>query len=184
MSAEPIETNPELTERLTRRHLLTGWIGLCFFLLLGIVLETLHGLKADAYLGPSNATRRLMWTLAHAHGTLFALVNIAFAVSLPAFRTRPRPLVRVASWGLLAGMVVLPVGFFLGGCWLFGGDPGPGVFLVPLGALFMLGGVGAVALALWKDRGKLTDQTNPTKRSEPPPKQAEAGNLRGKSSKK
>lgn len=184
MPAEPTESNSGLTERLTRKHLLAGWVGLLCFLLLGILLETLHGLKAHAYVGPPNATRRLMWTLAHAHGSLFALVNIAFAVSLAWFRTSHGRLARVASWGLLAAMAVLPAGFFLGGCWLYGGDPGPGVFLVPLGALFMLGGVGAVCLALWRDRTKATDPASPPKRFQQAPKQGDADNPRGKSARK
>ena len=32
------------------------------------------------------------------------------------------------------GFVLMPVGFFLGGVWIYGGDPGLGVLLVPIGA--------------------------------------------------
>lgn len=168
MPAEPNDSKSNLAAGFGRKHLLAGWIGLFVFLLLGIVLETLHGLKADAYLGPANATRRLMWTLAHAHGALLALVNIAFVISLPWLRLGTNRTIRLASWGLLGGLAVLPAGFFLGGCWLYGGDPGPGVFLVPLGALFLLGGVGAVVAALWRVPKEVAGADPPAKQSRMP----------------
>lgn len=168
--------------RLARRHLLAGWLGLFVYLVFGIVLETLHGMKTDAYLGPANTTRRLMWTLAHAHGSLFALINVVFAVSLARFdANRERALCR-AGLGLLGGLVILPAGFFLGGCWMYGGDPGPGIFLVPLGALLMLGGVGGVVLAL-----RPTDSTGgaDSKRSKgEPPRRAPASETEAKSKQK
>lgn len=42
----------------------------------------LHGFKVGLYLDVDHSARRHMWTLAHTHGTLLALVNIAFALSL------------------------------------------------------------------------------------------------------
>jgi hypothetical protein len=137
---------------LSRRHLRAGWIGLLVFLTIGIVLETLHGLKMEFYLDPRNGTRRLMWTLAHAHGTLFSLVNIGFAVSVNLLRSKQGKLLAVASRCLLGGLVVLPLGFFLGGCWLYGGDPGVGVFVVPVGALLMLAGVGTMVMVLSREK--------------------------------
>lgn len=68
--------------QLVRRHLLAGWLLLLVFLGLGTLLEAFHGLKIGWYLNLANQTRRLMWTLAHAHGVLLGLVNIAFAVTL------------------------------------------------------------------------------------------------------
>lgn len=59
------------------RNLRFGWWSLLVFLSLGGVLETLHGFKVGWYVDVGNETRRLMFTLAHAHGTLLALVNIA-----------------------------------------------------------------------------------------------------------
>jgi hypothetical protein len=72
-------TAPEVRSEntLIHRHLRAGWWGLLIYLGLGIALEMLHGFKIGFYLDVSNHTRRLMWTLAHAHGTLLALVNIA-----------------------------------------------------------------------------------------------------------
>src|SRR3954470_16309016 len=106
---------PDLRRRLARRHHLVGWWALLAFLTLGIVLETLHGFKADLYLDPANRVRRLMWTLAHAHGTLLAVVNIAFALGLTGFGTWSERGLKLASVFLLDALVLLPLGFFLGG---------------------------------------------------------------------
>ena len=73
----------------TRRHLRFGWWSLLGFLCLGFMLELLHGFKAGFYLDVSNETRRLMWTLAHAHGALLGLA------SAPHLERQPRsPLAR------------------------------------------------------------------------------------------
>src|SRR5262249_28343974 len=130
-------SSSEAAERLSRRHLVIGWTGLLLFLALGIVLETLHGFTSAYYLDTRNATRRLMWTVAHSHGTLFSLVNIAFALSLPHLTFNPGRL-RLAGIGLTGGLVLLPLGFLLGGVKMYGGDPGPGILLVPVGAVSFL----------------------------------------------
>ena len=140
----------ELRRRIARRHHLVGWWALLAFLTLGIVLETLHGFKADLYLDPANRVRRLMWTLAHAHGTLLAVVNIAFAVGLTAFGTWSERGLRLASFFLLDALVLLPVGFFLGGVGPSEGDPASGVLLVPLGGLLLLAAVALIARAATK----------------------------------
>jgi hypothetical protein len=120
-----------------RRHLRFGWWSLLVFLTLGIVLESLHGFKVGAYLNVSNSTRRLLWTLAHAHGTALALVHIAFGVTanyLTGWAGRGRAF---ASVSLMAASILLPGGFFLGGLVIYAGDPGLGILLVPLGAIFL-----------------------------------------------
>jgi hypothetical protein len=122
----------------TRRHLRFGWWSLLGFLILGLGLELLHGFKVGLYLDVPNETRRLMWTLAHAHGALLGLVHIAFAVSLthlPGLDTLGRTR---ASWCLIGASVLLPGGFFAGGWRLYGGDPGVGIFLAPVGATSLL----------------------------------------------
>ena len=63
--------------QLADRNLRFGWWSLLVFLSLGAVLETMHGFKIGWYVDVGNETRRLMFTLAHAHGTLLALINIA-----------------------------------------------------------------------------------------------------------
>jgi len=115
------------------------------FLALGIVLETLHGFKVDFYLDPAHRNRRLLWTLAHAHGTLLSLMHVGFAAGLMQLgRWSERPL-RLASFLLIDALVLLPIGFFLGGLGHTEVDPAAGVLLVPVGALFLLIGVGIVA---------------------------------------
>ena len=119
------------------RHLRFGWWSLLIFLSLGLMLEVLHGFKLGWYLSIATETRRLLWTLAHAHGTLLALLNIAFALTVPklsSWSARPR---RHASACLMAATVLLPSGFFVGGIVLYGGDPGLGILLVPLGGLLL-----------------------------------------------
>ena len=107
------------------------------FGLLGLVLETLHGFKVGAYLDVSNDTRRLMWTLAHAHGTLLGVVHLGFAFTLRHLDP-DAPSIRSASAGLIGASVVLPAGFFLGGIRFYAGDPGVGVALVPIGAVLLI----------------------------------------------
>lgn len=121
-----------------RRHLRFGWWSLLLFATIGLVLESLHGFKVSAYLDVSNETRRLMWTLAHAHGALLSMVHVLFGLSVrvaPEMGTRNRPLI---STCLIGASVVLPGGFFLGGIGSYGGDPGVGVLFVPVGAAALL----------------------------------------------
>ena len=126
-------------------HLSFGWWALFVFLILGLGLEAMHAFKFGYYLDSSNETRRLMWRLAHAHGTLIALVHISFALSLPLLLQSPSlpPSLSLASRCLYGCGVLLPLGFFLGGIFVYGGDPGLAVLLAPVGAL-----LGAVALFL------------------------------------
>ena len=107
------------------------------FGLLGLALETLHGFKVGAYLDVSNDTRRLMWTLAHAHGTLLGVVHLGFAFTLRHLDP-DAPSIRSASSALIGASVVLPAGFFLGGIRFYAGDPGVGVALVPIGAVLLI----------------------------------------------
>lgn len=135
-----------------RRHLHFGWWSLLAFLTLGIVLEGLHGFKVGAYLNVSNSTRRLMWTLAHAHGTMLALVQIAFGVTVrfvPEWEARQREL---ASACLRGATVLVPAGFFLGGLFIHTGDPGLGILLVPVGAVLLFGAVYMTACAIGRWR--------------------------------
>ena len=147
---------------LAERHLLLGWFGLLLFLSLGIALETMHGFKVGFYLDVQNAARRLMWTLAHAHGTLFSLIHIAFATSLSVMPISSLGVMKFVSKCLTGALVLMPLGFLLGGLWLYGGDPGPGVFLVPIGAILMLGGVAMFCVTLVRSRRAVG--TEPSKR--------------------
>ena len=124
-----------------RRHLRFGLYAFLVFTALGLGLESLHGFKVRAYLDLSNETRRLMWTLAHAHGTLLALVNVLFAVTLRLFPESGIPRVKSVSICLILATVLLPGGFFLGGFFFYAGDPGLGVLIVPVGAALLMAAI-------------------------------------------
>ena len=129
----------------SRRHLRFGWWSLLLFATLGLVLESLHGFKVRAYLDVSNETRRLMWTLAHAHGTLLAVIHIVFGLTLRAGSAPALANPRLISTSLYAASVLLPGGFFLGGVVFYAGDPGVGVLLVPAGAALLLFAIYGIA---------------------------------------
>ena len=138
---------PPVAERVDR-NLRFGWWSLLVFLSLGAVLETLQGFKIGWYLDVGNETRRLMFTLAHAHGTLFALVNIAAGLTA---RTVERFTLRSSvSFALIWAAILLPSGFFLGGIVIYDGDPGLGVWLVPVGAALLFYSIARIALDLSK----------------------------------
>jgi len=129
----PKAASPTTVDALSMRHLRVGWWSLLVFLTMGLVLEALHGFKVGWYLEMANSTRRFAWTLAHAHGTLLGLVNLLLGATLhriSAWSARTRA---IASNALLAATVLLPAGFFLGGWFPYEGDPGIGIFLVPVG---------------------------------------------------
>lgn len=133
---------------LARRHVALGLWALLLFITLGAALEGLHAFKADAYLNAENEARRLMWRLAHAHGTLVALLHVVFGVLVGAGHFKASSLLRLASGALSTALLLLPCGFFLGGVVLSGGDPGPLVLLVPPGAVCLFSGVLLAALSL------------------------------------
>lgn len=143
----PSKQAPPLAEH-ADRNLRFGWWSLLVFLSLGAVLETLHGFKIGWYVDVGNETRRLMFTLAHAHGTLLALVNIVAGLSgriVERFTLRSS-----VSLALIWATILLPAGFFLGGIVIYDGDPGLGVWLVPVGAALLFYGIARIALDLSK----------------------------------
>jgi hypothetical protein len=121
-----------------QRHLRAGWWSFLLFATFGLVLETLQGFKVRAYLDVSNETRRLMWTLAHAHGTLLSLLNVVVGLTLRLFPEIGTESRRLMSAALLAATVLIPGGFFLGGIGFYSGDPGLGVLILPIGAALLL----------------------------------------------
>lgn len=127
-------------ESIFERHVRFGWLSLFCFALLGVFLEVLWAMRIEWYLNESLNLRRLLFRLAHAHGTLFSLIHIAFGFTVRAFPATTDGVKRFSSPCLLAASVLMPGGFFLGGIFLYGkgGDPGLGIFLVPVGALFLI----------------------------------------------
>ncbi|BET69251.1 hypothetical protein ASA1KI_41690 [Opitutales bacterium ASA1] len=136
---------PVSSDSIPLRHLRFGWWSLLVWLVVGLVLEILHGFKVGWYLDVGYETRRLVFTLAHTHGGALALVNLAAAACLRAF---PDLKIDAAtSKSLLAASVLLPVGFLLGGIVVHQGDPGLGILLSPVGALFLVFAIARLALA-------------------------------------
>ena len=127
-----------------------GWWLLLFFLSLGVVLEVMHGLKIGWYL--SEETRRMLWTLAHAHGTLLAIVHIVFGTTVATFPQWSTSSRSLASRALLGAAILIPGGFFLGGFFFVGGDPGLGILVLPAGALLLFLAVLYTARAVTKVR--------------------------------
>ncbi len=132
---------------LARRHRRYGWTALFLALSFGAGLEALHGYKVAEYL--LDPLRREFWSLAHFHGGLLALVNLIYVrwaesdgLSGPA-RNR-------ASWLLILGSALMPLGFFFGGLIHYEGDPGLGIFLAPLGALCILVAAGFQVRDAWR----------------------------------
>ena len=136
-----------------RRHLLIGWCCLLLFLSLGISLEAMHGLKVGWYLDASNHTRRLMLTLAHVHGTLLSIVYLGYAATLYMLLRNEDARQRIASLALIGATILIPGGFFAGGLFPWGGDPGLGIVLVPIGAVLLFTSVLLTALAVQRLRG-------------------------------
>jgi hypothetical protein len=118
-------------------HLQFAWWSFLCFIVLGITLEVLHARKILWYLGQPSETRRLLWTLAHAHGALLSLVHVGFAFTYFVLQQEVTRRQRLASALLIAASILLPGGFFLGGTFIYDGDPGLGIWLVPLGAIFL-----------------------------------------------
>lgn len=149
-----------------QRHLRVGWWSFLFFATFGLLLESLHGFKVRAYLDVSNETRRLMWTLAHAHGALLGLVNVLVGLSI---RVMPEVGVahrRLTSAALLAATVLIPGGFFLGGVVFYAGDPGLGVLILPIGAVALL----VAAFLLARGAGVVSRAAASSIRAARPPK--------------
>jgi hypothetical protein len=110
-----------------------GWLLLAVSIPFGVTLEALHAWKVQAYLG--NETRRELWRLAHAHGTLLGVVCLVFTALAERHVAESA---RQSSASLIAlGAVLMPVGFFLGGILNSEGDPSLGIALVPIGALLL-----------------------------------------------
>jgi len=105
---------------------------------LGLLLETLQGFKVGAYLDVSNETRRMLWRLAHAHGTLLGVVHVLFGLMMRTEADRPLPKAHLVSQTLTLASLLVPSGFFLGGFGFVGGDPGLAVLLVPIGAVLLI----------------------------------------------
>ena len=155
-SSQDVQDEAQTPRALVARHLRAGWLSLLAFMVLGLVLEALHGFKIGWYLDADHETRRLMFRLAHAHGTLLSLVHVALAATLHARLPGMSEGASIGAWqtpsrALLAAGVLLPAGFALGGLGARGGDPGLGIALAPLGAGLAILSVAQVVRLLGRD---------------------------------
>ena len=145
----PVSNPSEDRQNLSSRHLRFGWTALLGFACLGIALEAMHGFKVGWYLELANETRRHLFTLAHAHGTLLALVNLAYAAAIG---SRPEIVGSqggLASRCLIGASLLMPLGFLLGGVVIHAGDPGLGIALLPVGAILLLIALFLVVRGVW-----------------------------------
>lgn len=113
-------------QRRVRKHALYSLSG---FVALGMALEIALGFRVRFLVDGPHETTRTFLRLAHAHGTLLAIVRL---VSLG--NQRPNRLVTAA-------MYLVPAGFFLGAFGAREGDPSPLIALVPIGAVLLVVGL-------------------------------------------
>ena len=130
-----------------RVHTRFGWTLLLVSLVFGAVMETLEGFRwaplvRDAWL-------QRLWSLAHFHGAAFGLLNLIYVpwADTPALGEGRRT---SASRMLMVGSVAMPLGFLLGGIGHPEGDPSIGIFLAPMGGLFVIYAVAVQTLAAWR----------------------------------
>ncbi|MBK8263334.1 MAG: hypothetical protein IPK80_18565 [Nannocystis sp.] len=149
MQAEPATAGEGVDRRGARArwHLRLGLWSLALFVTMGVALEALHGLKWGSYVDVEASTRRHMWTLAHAHGSLLGLLHVALGLAIERRLLAAGRALTGASWLLLGASVALPAGFFLGGLWFHAGDPGLGILLVPPGGIALAAAMVLAALA-------------------------------------
>jgi hypothetical protein len=123
-----METSSQTEERdLSRRF---GFASLAVWASLGFLLEGAHALKLSAYLDQPLTRELLLW--AHAHGVGLSLVVLAYAaVGITERSLRYGRALRRAA-------VLMPVAFALGIFAHSEADPGPSIWLVPVGALLLL----------------------------------------------
>lgn len=121
---------------LARRHARFGWVLVLLSLCFGSALESLEAFRWAPLVLDGWKTR--LWSLAHFHGVALGLVNLVYVQ----WADVPSPPAKHAASGLLlAGSVLMPLGFLLGGLGHSEVDPSLGVLLSPLGALLVIASV-------------------------------------------
>jgi hypothetical protein len=124
-----------------------AWISIAVWMTLGLLLEGLLAFRSPAYL--QDEVRREMFRLAHLHGGVLNLLLLAAAFYIRIYSpTMPS----IALLALRSGAVLMPVGFLLGGIWHYDSDPGPGVFLAPIGGLMLIFGIVSIAVSAFSKK--------------------------------
>jgi peptidoglycan/LPS O-acetylase OafA/YrhL len=140
----PTPADPAPAASHADRLLRQGWASVALWMSVGLLLEGLLGYKIPAYL--NDPQRRELFRLGHTHGTLLGILLVAAALVLE----RGAEVPKAARTALRAGAVLVPAGFFIGGIWHSESDPGPAIWLVPVGALLVIYSAIAFTLAHFK----------------------------------
>jgi hypothetical protein len=123
------------------QSVLQALVSIAVWMTFGLLLEGFLGYKIPGYL--LDQTRRELFRLAHAHGTLLGVLLLAVALVTDRLAITPP---RVAQVALRIGVVLLPLGFLLAGMWHYESDPGFAIWLVPPSALLVIFSLVAIAL--------------------------------------
>lgn len=144
------KTEAPAVEGRARVHARFGWTLLLVSLVFGALMETLEGFRWAPLV--RDAWMQRLWSLAHFHGAAFGLLNLIYVpwADAPGLSESRR---RSASRMLRVGSAVMPLGFLLGGIGHPEGDPSIGIFLAPVGALFVLYTVALQTMAVWRKPG-------------------------------
>ena len=129
-------------------HLRIGWWMLVTFVILGALLEAMHGFKLDLYLNVERTSTRVLWTLAHASGTLLGLVHIAFSATLFGQPNWRHSYVGLASACLNCASILCPAAFLVAGAFGSPGSIALGFVLAIPGILFFFLCLILIALGL------------------------------------
>ena len=125
----------EPTPPVGSQNLRAGWWTLLVFVCLGVLLEVGLAFRGHFYMDVSQQTRRLMWRLSHAHGTLLALLNILYGLLATHTLSANQ---HFGSRALLAASWLIPSGFFLAGLFAYHSTPGLATLLIPPGAALLM----------------------------------------------
>lgn len=123
-----------------------AWFGVAFWMTFGLLIEGLIAFRSPAYL--QDPVRRELFRLAHAHGALLSVLLLVAVLYVERKIAGPP---KIGLLLLRIGVVVMPIGFLLGGIWHYESDPGIGIFLAPLGGVLVIFGVIATAFSVRND---------------------------------
>ncbi len=117
-----------------------AWISLAAWMSVGMLLEALIAFRSPAYL--QDPLRRELFRLAHTHG---AVLNLVLVIASMYLSNRSLTLANPARIAFQAGVVLMPLGFLLGGLWHTETDPNMFVFLAPAGGILVIFAVVSIA---------------------------------------
>lgn len=124
-----------------------GWTSLLGWACVGLALESAHGLKLASYL--DDTLTRELCTLGHAHGVGLAIVTIL--VGEHGLKLLPAERVRAVATATAIAAIAVPLAFVGSALGHPEGDPGLVIWVVPIGALILLGALAAIAWSAWRD---------------------------------